>query len=105
VGCYIKQLISGIPEVSQLWIKVDKLREEKFKAAIRSCECKEWVKMIKILYLRKQERIVEGKKITATDEKYFKMAQDHLYSELAISLGLEKNEIEKYIKNKIDGIA
>lgn len=96
------QLIYEIPKVPQLWIETDKLREEKFKAAIRSCDCKEWIKVIKTIYLKKQKRIAEGKKVTATDEKYFKMAEDYLYSELSIALGLEKNEVERYIKNKIE---
>lgn len=96
------ELIDEITEIPEIWIQVDKLREEKFKEAIKSCDCKEWIKVIKTIYLRKQERIAQGKKITATDEKYFRMAEDHLYSELSVALDIEKNEIGDYIKNKID---
>ena len=49
------------------------------------------------LYLRKCERTVEGKKITTTDEKYLKLAENNLYGELALALDKEKSEMENFI--------
>ena len=37
------------------------------------------------------------KKITAIDEKYFHIAEDRLYAELALSLGTEREKIKKYV--------
>ena len=36
------------------------------------------------MYARKQERIKQGKKITATDDRYFKQAEEVLYSVLTV---------------------
>lgn len=98
-------LIDDIPNIDEFWISNDKLREVKYKECIRSCECREWIRIIKTLYLRKQERLANGKKITATDSRYFKQAEENLYSELSISLNIPKEEMEKYITDKIEKAA
>ena len=37
------------------------------------------------------------KKITTTDEKYLKLAENNLYGELALALDKEKSEMENFI--------
>ncbi|MGN0158904.1 MAG: CarD family transcriptional regulator [Brotaphodocola sp.] len=96
------QLISEIPGIEELWITNEKMREEKYKECMRSGDCREWIRIIKTLYLRKQERTKQGKKITATDERYLRMAEDYLYSELEIPLGIPKTEMEDYITKKLE---
>ncbi|MDO4326271.1 MAG: CarD family transcriptional regulator [bacterium] len=95
------KLVDMIPDVEELWVANEKQREEQYKEAIRSCECREWVKIIKTLYLRKQKRLAEGRKTTAMDEKYFRLAEANLHEELAVSLGIPKNEMEHYIEAHI----
>ena len=58
--------------------------------------------MIKCIYDRKQLRLSEGKKITATDEKYMRMAEDALYLELGTALNMEKGQVVKYIIKEIE---
>lgn len=96
------ELIDTIPKIDQLWVSSEKLRENEYKQAIRSCEPKEWIKIIKTLYLRKKERIAIGKKITATDDKYLRMAEDYLYGELALAIGKEKSEMEGIITDRVN---
>lgn len=98
------KLISEIPDIEELWITNEKMREEKYKECMRTGDCRDWIKIIKTLYLRKQQRNAQGKKITATDERYLKMAEDYLYSELEIPLGIPKAEMEDYITKKIEEI-
>lgn len=95
------ELINGIPTIEELWVSNDKLREEKYKETMRSCECRDWIKIIKTLYLRKQERIAQGKKTTAMDEKYLRMAEENLYSELSLALEIPKEEMEEYITKRM----
>ena len=47
-----------------------------------------------------QERIAEGKKVTASDERYFHMAEESLYGEFAIALGIEREEVKDFIAGK-----
>ncbi|MBD5461207.1 MAG: CarD family transcriptional regulator, partial [Lachnospiraceae bacterium] len=97
-----KALIREIPDIEELWIANDKVREEKYKECIRTCDCRELVRIIKTLYMRRQMRIMQGKKITATDERYLKLAEDNLYSELSIPLEIPKEDMEKYLTNEIE---
>lgn len=92
-----EELIAGIKDIDMLWINDDKKREEAYKDALRSCDCKQLIGIIKNLYNRKQERIAAGKKNITNDEKYFKIAEDVLYEELAISLDISKEEVKRHI--------
>lgn len=96
-----KELIHVIPEIPLITITNDKLLEQEYRGCIRSNNCKEWIKIIKTIYLRKQKRIEAGRKVTAVDAKYFRLAEDNLYGELAVSLGMPREEVESYITGEI----
>ena len=97
-----EKLIREIPQIEGLWIGNEKQREEKYRECMKSCNCAEWVRIIKTLYERKVSRLKQGKKITATDERYLRMAEGNLYSELSIALGIPESGMEAYISNKIN---
>ncbi len=92
-----ENLIEEIPDIEVLGVADDKLREEKYKECIRSCECRELIRIIKTIYIRKKERLSQGKKVTAVDERYLRLAEENLYSELSLLLGIPKNRMEHYI--------
>ena len=48
-----EELINEIPSLDMVWIGNDKERELQYKAALRSCDCKELIRIIKTLYQRK----------------------------------------------------
>ncbi len=98
-----KRLISEIKDIDTIWVADEKRRESIYKEVIHKCDCREWVKIIKTLYLRKCSRIAEGKKVTAVDERYLKIAEDNLYGELAVALRMEKEGMVDYIKSCLDG--
>ena len=60
------------------------------------------ISIIKTLYIRKQKRMTEGRKCTAVDEHYFKLAENQLHSELAFSLGVPKSEVHQIIEENIE---
>lgn len=95
------KLIDEIPDIDEMWVQNDKQREGVYKNALRTCDCRELVRIIKTSYIRKQERLKQGKKATATDDKYLKQAKDNLYSELAFAIGREKAEMEEIITEHI----
>ncbi|MBQ7954187.1 MAG: CarD family transcriptional regulator [Lachnospiraceae bacterium] len=97
-------LIDKIPEIEEIWVDNDKVREEKYKECIRTCECSELVRIIKTLYLRREERLKAGKKITTTDERYLKSAEEHLYTELSVALDIPVENMEKYITEKVEKV-
>lgn len=40
--------------------------------------------------------------MTSTDDKYFHMAEERLYSELALAIGRDASEMEAIIKERVD---
>ena len=40
--------------------------------------------------------------MTAGDERCLHAARENLYGELAVSLGIEKNDVERYIMEKME---
>lgn len=95
------ELVDEIPEIEALWTANDKMREEMYKEVIKSGSCRELIKIIKALYLRKKARIEQGKKTTSMDERYLKIAEDNLYSELSVPLGIPRENMVDYISDRI----
>lgn len=94
-------LIDEMKNVEQIEVADDKHRELAYKEALKSCDCRELVRIINTVVKRKEERLAQGKKMSACDERYLKQAQDSLYGEFAISLKMEKDEVEDYIERRI----
>lgn len=91
-----EKLLKEWDEIETLWIENDKKREEVYKEALRSCDSRQWVRLIKTSYQRNQDRMKIGKKATTSDERYLHMAEDHLFGELAIPFKMTKGEAEDY---------
>ena len=94
-------IIRGIPSIESIWIENDKEREKIYKEALASREPERLIRIIKTLYFRKKERSDAGKKNTAVDERYFKLAENQLHSELAFALGEPKQNITKIIEEHL----
>lgn len=98
----ITDLISNINEIDSVWIENDKERERIYKNALKSCEPKLLIGIIKTLYFRREKRSQEGKKNTALDDKYFQIAEDHLYTEIGLVLKLDNEQVKEMIKEKVN---
>ena len=46
--------------------------------------------------------IEDGKKVITIDEKYLHMAEEKLYTELGLALGMTKEEVFGYIKQQVE---
>lgn len=95
-------MIKRIPEIPTAWTNNEKMREQNYKAAIKANDPEALVAIIKMIYERRQKRLAQGKKCTATDARYFQMAENLLYMELGVALGKPKEEICKTIINYIN---
>lgn len=95
------KFIKSIPEINEKEILNEKMREQEYKTDILSGNHEKIVSVIKLLYVRKQERIAQGKRATATDERYFRQAEDVLFSELSFVLNVPKDQMEQFIAETI----
>lgn len=94
-------LIASMPEVEFLWNNNDRERNENFKAALRTGESEEWVKLIRTIYLERQEKTDLGRKLAKTDEEIMKAAEKNLNEEFSIALNISPDEVLPYILERI----
>lgn len=90
----VNELIDEIQSMKPVWIQNDKEREQLFTENIRKADTKRLVEMMIALYERRERRIADGKKATSTDERYFHAAEDILFGEIGVVLGVNKNEVK-----------
>ncbi len=96
------KFIDEIPQIDEAWISDDKQREQKYKEAIQSCDLEKLMGIIKSMYKRMKKRTDQGKKNTSIDERFFKIAENNLYTELAFAIGRDKDEMQGIISEKIE---
>lgn len=95
------RLIEGFGEISPDWISDDKERDRLYTDAIRSANSRVLCEMIIALYRRRLSRIADGKKATSTDERYYHAAEDILYGELGIALGIGVDEVKNSVMERV----
>ena len=95
-------LIDSIQQIECLAITDEKHRETEYKACFMKCDCRELIKMMNAIHIRKEERLAQGKKVTAKDDRYYHMAEDNLFGELAVALGIEKKQVKHFIRERIE---
>ncbi len=98
----VKKLMKEIDDLDQINISDEKKRELEYKNAVNSKDPRKLIQIIKTMYFRRKARIESGKKSTAIDERYFRIAENRLYEEMALALGKDRDEVKEYIRNYIE---
>ena len=98
----VKKLMDEIEDLDQINISDEKKREAEYKNAVNSKDPRKLIQIIKTMYYRRKARIESGKKSTAIDERYFRIAENRLYEEIALAMGVDKDEVKEYIRKYIE---
>lgn len=96
-------LVSRIGDIEPLKLKDEKKPEAEYKEVLQKYDCEELLRLIKCIYFRRKQRLDEGKKVTAVDEKYMHLAEDVLHQELGVVLDIPKDQVLDYIIKEIEG--
>ncbi len=76
-----------------------------YEASLQSHECRELIRMIKGIRHKGQETEKKGRKMGQVDQRYQKKAEGLLHGELAIALGIAREEVENYIQEALQAAA
>ena len=98
----VEKLIDVMPDEKFIWIENELKRKEEYKHIIESGDRHQLVKLIKTLYIRRDELLKKHKKLRSSDEKFLNDAENILYDEFAYALKIPKNEVISYIKKRIE---
>ena len=93
----VYRLIRDIGTIEAISVRDEKNRENVYREMINKFDCGNLLKIIKTIYSRKKIRVNEGKKLLISDQKYLKLAEERLFGEIAVSLGIKKEEAEELI--------
>lgn len=98
-------LIRRIPDIEGEVYENRNLRmlNEHYQALLQSHDCEDMLQLIKAVYIKQKENLAMGKKPGLVDERYMKRAEDILYGELAVALGIPKDSVLDYITNILEG--
>lgn len=96
-------LIDAIPDIDVEAYHNPVLRQlsEHYETALNSHDCLSLIKMTMSIHAKKEAAVNQKKKLGAVDEKFMKKAEDLLFSELAVALGIRKEEVPTYIGTRL----
>lgn len=98
----INSILDDIPNQQVIEIENDIERKETFKQILSQNDRVMVSRLIKTLYLLKQEKFALGKKLHSSDEYILKEAEKLLYEEIAFVLNMPLEDVLPMIKQKIE---
>ena len=99
-----EKVIEAIPSIKAeaYHNRSTQLLTEHYCEAINSHSCRELIELVMSIYQKKQSMLGQKRRLGQVDERFMKRAQALLYGELAVALGIEKDEVENYIASKVE---
>lgn len=85
------------------WPDEKNVRQSRFRAITAGTDRRELLRMIRCLLLKKQQRLMDGKKLAAGDEGYLQDAMRRVEEEFSISLGIDRRDVAGYIRSRVEG--
>ena len=97
----VEEIIKKIPDIKVIENE-DRMIEREYKILLSTDDHLDLIKIIKTTFARNEERRIAGKKIGDKDINYFKKAEQILYNEFSVALGLSYEETKKYVTEKVE---
>jgi len=101
----VQHLIMQIPEIRTNMLcenhRSIRMLSDHYAALLQTHDCAALLQLIKTVYKKRQVVTENGKKLGTTDERYLKRAEEMLYSEFAVALGIPKDDVKSYIEDTV----
>ena len=94
------ELIENIPDIEPVQLSKMNVGQE-YKALVDSGKHADLVRVIKTSYLRREEKEAVRKKPGENDRIYFRLAEQVLYDELAVSLGMTFTQARDFVMSRV----
>ena len=98
-----EELIAMIPSLQthEFYSAGTQQLAEHYQSFFSSHNCSDLLELIMSIYAKKQYMIAKKHKFGQIDERFMRKAEDLLYGELSVALGIEPKEIPAYIEQHI----
>ncbi len=98
----IDEIICSFSQEESNWIANDAERKEFCNSTVKNGDCKQLMRLINMLYLRRKDLKNQKKHIHIIDERYFKEAERLLYDEFSFVLNIAVEQVPEYIASKLN---
>lgn len=101
-----QNIIKRIPEMKEMECKEknSRLLHAHYKDILQTHDCEELLAGMVGIYEKQMNAANKGKKLGQIDDKFMKVAEGLINDEFSIALGIPRDEVELYIKNKVKEI-
>lgn len=96
--------IDSMPSVPTLSVEKEKNRRDVYRKALEEGTAEALVRIIKTVMLRREELSKIKKRTSESDNDYEKKAKYCLNGELAVSLNIPVEEVDKFIEDRLSSI-
>ncbi|MBO5007572.1 MAG: hypothetical protein J6D26_01895 [Clostridia bacterium] len=83
------------------WIDAKNLRLETFNGILSGGNSRDLLLLVGCIYMKKQEKLAAGKRLSSTDENILKSAERLVEEEFSFALRCSADRVVSYIKNKL----
>ena len=99
----VQQLIESIPYIKEKKCneKNSRLLQIYYKNLLQTHECSDLLTLIEGVYEKKDNVTKKGKKLGQIDIRFMKLAEGLIEDEFSVVLGIHREEVKNYIKEKI----
>ncbi len=84
------------------WIFDDARRGEEFRKIVDSGDIAQITRLIRMIYKRRAEVTLRGKKLRVSDERTLKECEKILFDEFALVLGMKRNQVQRFLMDKFE---
>lgn len=96
----LEELIKKIPKIKVI-DATNKEIESEYKKLLSQGKREGLISIIKTTYLRNEKRLKSKKKISDKDNRYFQLAEEYLYNEIAVILNISREEAKDYVLKNV----
>lgn len=97
------KLIDAFPTITAEACSTSNLQElnQYYSKKLRSNDLETTISLIRSIYEKKQARLQNNQRIGSVDESYMKRAENLVYGELALALGIDRDAVPKFIESRL----
>lgn len=99
-------LIKQIPQIVAQPDRTKNLQElrEHYRTAACSHNCIDLIRLTMSIHAKKKEQEQLGRRFGQVDERFMKQAENILFGEFAVALGIPKDEVHSYISRQLESL-
>lgn len=98
-----KKLIDTIPSIDAQAYHSKAIKDltRHYEESMKSYDCADLIELTMSIYAKRIEVQKQKRKLGSVDEKFMKRAEDLLFGELSVALGIEKDDVAECIAAKV----